>query len=204
LAVAGPPGALVGGVLGGLAGGFAGATAISSAQNWALSKLPPSWVEAIGMDDRQAKLDEAEHPVASFLGGVAPYALTMRPGAVKGTPLPENATSMQRMMADSRTHRVFGGLGMGGIVPKEQMLDAWIVSLRAAVRQLGDYKSDQLTVALFAMSLCDVELRRAQNAYCFGMTPSERRQFEERTAGSDIETATAVVMQERARRLSLQ
>lgn len=109
--VTGPAGALIGGV----AGAFLGSTAIAHVQNWALSKLPDSWREAIGMDDRQEQIDQAEHPVASFLGGLAPYALTMRPGATPTTALPENATALQRIMAHPVTARVFGGAAMGGM-----------------------------------------------------------------------------------------
>lgn len=105
----------VGGVLGALAGGFLGATAIEKAQSWALSKLPDSWTEAIGMDERQAQLDEKEHGTASFIGGLMPFALTMRPGAIGRKALPENATTYQKIMANPVTARVFGGAVMGGI-----------------------------------------------------------------------------------------
>ena len=107
----------VGGLLGGIAGAFLGSTALSSAQHWALSKMPDSWREAIGMDDRQEKLDEGQHPVASFLGGLTPYAMTMRPGALgmKGPQLPENATALQRIISNPVTARVFGGAAMGGM-----------------------------------------------------------------------------------------
>lgn len=106
-----PVGTIAGGLVGGLGGGYA----LSQAQHWALSKLPSSWVEKIGMDDRQQQLDEAAHPVASFLGGLAPYAVTMRPSVGAAKALPENATAMQRIMAHPATARVFGGAAMGGI-----------------------------------------------------------------------------------------
>lgn len=105
----------IGGIVGGFAGALAGATALSHLQNWALAKLPDSWREVIGMDDRQERIDQGEHPVASFLGGIAPYALTMRPGAAPTTALPENATALQRIMAHPATSRVFGGAAMGGM-----------------------------------------------------------------------------------------
>src|ERR1700688_903953 len=111
----GPWGTLAGGVIGGIAGGLGAGYAISTAQNWALKQLPDSWREKIGMDERQQQLDEGEHPVASFLGGLAPYALTMRPGLATKIPLPENATALQRIMAHPATSRVFGGAAMGGI-----------------------------------------------------------------------------------------
>ncbi|MBB3453881.1 hypothetical protein FHT86_002137 [Rhizobium sp. BK313] len=108
-------GAVVGGIVGGAVGGIGGASAISAAQDWALSKLPESWREAIGQDDRQQKLDQEQHPVASFLGGIAPYALTMRPGGFARGAIPENSTALQRILANPMTARVFGGAAMGGM-----------------------------------------------------------------------------------------
>lgn len=106
-----PGGALIGGAAGGLGAGYV----LGKAQDWALSKLPESWVEKIGLSERQQKLDEEHHGVASFLGGLAPYAVTMRPGGFKGAALPENATALQRIMAHPLTSRVFGGGIMGGL-----------------------------------------------------------------------------------------
>lgn len=107
-----PAGALVGGIAGGLAGSYA----ISTTQNWALSKLPESWRESIGQDEAQQQRDEKEHATASFLGGLLPYAITMKPGfGGKTVTLPENATAMQRIMAHPATARVFGGAVMGGM-----------------------------------------------------------------------------------------
>src|SRR5580700_6500090 len=104
-----------GAVIGGLVGGFTGGYALSKAQDYVLSKAPDSWKEKIGLDDRQEKLDEQEHPYASFLGGLAPYALTMRPGLTTTTKLPENATALQRILAHPATGRIFGGAAMGGM-----------------------------------------------------------------------------------------
>jgi|GEM_PF-2322758 len=117
--IAGPAGTAVGGAIGGFVGGalgmFGGAYLTEEAQDWALKQLPDSWTEAIGMSDRQRRLDESQHPTASFLGGLTPYALTMRPGlSFKAAKLPENATSMQRVMANPVTQRAFGGAVMGG------------------------------------------------------------------------------------------
>jgi hypothetical protein len=113
--VAGPPGAFVGGIIGGVGGAIAGGMAGEAAQHWALSKLPESWVDALGMSDRQQKLDEEQAPKASFLGGLAPYAITMRPGGFARKTLPENSTALERIMAHPATARVFGGGIMGGM-----------------------------------------------------------------------------------------
>lgn len=108
-------GGLVGGVIGGIGAGIGAGTAISAAQNWAVKQLPLSWQEAIGQDDRQQKLDEQQHPVASFLGGLTPYALTMRPGGWAKGAIPENSTALQRILANPATAHVFGGAVMGGM-----------------------------------------------------------------------------------------
>src|SRR6185437_4678510 len=113
----GPGGALVGGIVGGIAGGLGGGYTAERGQDWALKAAPDDWKEAIGQDDRQQRLDQEQHPYASFLGGLAPFALTMRPDLSWGAvaKLPENATSFQRVMANPVTARVFGGLAMGGM-----------------------------------------------------------------------------------------
>lgn len=105
----------VGGFLGGVAGGLGGSYALSKAQDWALSKLPDSWTEKLGLSDRQEKLDEKYHGVASFMGGLVPYAVTMRPGGTATANLPENATALQRVLAHPLTSRVFSGAVMGGL-----------------------------------------------------------------------------------------
>ena len=103
------------GFLGGAAGAIGGAALVAKAQDYALKAVPDSWRDKLGLSDRQQQLDESEHPVASFLGGVAPYALTMRPGGIAKTKLPENATALQRILANPATARVFGGAAMGGM-----------------------------------------------------------------------------------------
>lgn len=113
--LAGPWGAGAGALIGGIGGMMLGGAVAEKAQDFALSKAPESWVEAIGQDDRQQRLDQTQHPYASFLGGLAPYALTMRPGAIAARALPENATAFQRIMANPVTARVFGGAAMGGM-----------------------------------------------------------------------------------------
>lgn len=104
-------GAIGGGLVGGIAGGYLGSTA----QDWVLSKLPDSWVDALGQSDRQRKLDEQQHATASFLGGMTPYAVTMRPGVTALANLPENATALQRIMANKATAAAFGGAVNGGM-----------------------------------------------------------------------------------------
>lgn len=111
-AFGGPVVAAIGGVAGGLIGGFGGGYAAEKAQDAALSALPDDWEESI---NSQRRADQEQHPVASFLGGMAPYAVTMRPGGFAKAALPENATALQRIMAHPVTARVFGGAVMGGM-----------------------------------------------------------------------------------------
>jgi len=111
LSFAGVPGMLAGGIIGGLGGGYLG----GKAQDFALSHLPASWTEKIGMDDRQQKLDEQYHGTASFLGGLAPFALTMKPGGFRADEGIKNLTGLQRVLANPLTSRVFSGAVMGGL-----------------------------------------------------------------------------------------
>jgi hypothetical protein len=115
-------GRLIGSIGGAVVGGFAGSAAIEKAQQWGLSKLPDSWVEALGQDDRQQRIDQTEHPVASFLGGLAPYALSLTPGSAPKVALAENATAFQRIMANPATARVFGGAAMGGMELGQELI----------------------------------------------------------------------------------
>jgi len=113
-AVGGPVGAAIGGVAGGLIGGIGGQIAVDAAQTWALSQLPEDWQDALGQSEKQRRAEEILHPNASFLGGLVPFALTMSPRIVAGA-LPQNATALQRIMANPATSRVFSGALMGGM-----------------------------------------------------------------------------------------
>jgi hypothetical protein len=118
--VGGPVGAGIGAIAGGLAGMFGGSYLADKAQSYALSKAPDDWVEALGQDDRQQRLDQEQHPYASFLGGLAPYAVTMTPFGGGKKALEEllaknpNATPLQRLMTNPAVSRVIGGAMIGG------------------------------------------------------------------------------------------
>lgn len=110
------PGAVVGGIVGGIGGAIGGSAAVQNIQDWAVHSLPESWQDALGQSDRQQQLDQQYHPTASFLGGLLPYALTMRPGGFgAAAALPDNATAWQKILANPITARVFGGATMGGM-----------------------------------------------------------------------------------------
>ncbi len=111
MALGGPIGAFVGGLAGGIGGGLI----LGQAQDYALSKLPDSWQEAIGQDKRQQELEAKEHGTAAFIGGLVPFALTMRPGVTPKVELPPNATALQQLRAHPATSRLFQGGVMGGM-----------------------------------------------------------------------------------------
>lgn len=132
---AGPVGTLAGGFIGGVAGMFGGQALVDKVQNWALSELPDSWREALGQDDRQQTLDQEYHPTASFLGGLAPYALTLKPSfSLAARALPENATAWQRILANPVTSRLFAGAGMGGMQVAQEL----------AAGQTPDWRNDAI------------------------------------------------------------
>lgn len=106
------PAAPFGIVAGALAGGIGGALATDRAQSYALSRMPDDWQEAVGQSDRDQRLGQEQHPYASFLGGMTPYALTMRPWGP--TALPDNATNLQRLLLNPTTARLFSGAIVGG------------------------------------------------------------------------------------------
>lgn len=70
----------VGAVLGGVISGLGASYGLAKLQSWILDRLPSSWVDAIGLSPEQRAADIQQHPTASFIGGLAPFALTMRPG----------------------------------------------------------------------------------------------------------------------------
>jgi hypothetical protein len=49
------------------------------------------------------------------MGGLVPYLVTMQPDRLAAAALPENATALQRLMANPVTARLFGGGIMGGM-----------------------------------------------------------------------------------------
>ena len=121
-AFAGPWGAAAGGLVGGLTGAFGGGWLAGKGQEAVIQKLPDSWKDPLENWERES---EKQHPMASFLGGLIPMALTMSPFAAEKalTKLPENATALQRIMANPYTARIFGGGLQGGIELAQEELD---------------------------------------------------------------------------------
>lgn len=111
----GPVSIGIGGFGGGLIGGFIGGAAVQKAQDWALSQLPHGWTDPLTKYEQAA---EEQHKTASFVGGLAPFALTSWPvGAAKA-----GETALERLMADPITSRLFGGALMGGLELGQQKL----------------------------------------------------------------------------------
>lgn len=76
----GPIGAGVGALAGGLTTSLGGGYLANKAQDYLLKQFPDA-AKAIGLGNEQQAADQAQHPLASFAGGLAPQALAMRPGA---------------------------------------------------------------------------------------------------------------------------
>lgn len=112
-----PAGPLLGGLAGGIAGAIGGGMAAEKVQDYTLSKLPDSVVDAFGQGDRQQQLDQQYKGGAYWSGGMLPYMLTMQPTKLltAAKDLPEGATALQRLMANPVTARLFGGGVMGGM-----------------------------------------------------------------------------------------
>lgn len=117
-AVAGPPGVAIGGAVGGIAGAvggfFVGAEAVSKAQDWAVGQLPISVQRVLGQDQPQQAAEEQQHPIASFVGALAPQAIIMGPAAGAKAALGEGASTFSRLMANPVTARLVSGTFMGG------------------------------------------------------------------------------------------
>lgn len=111
-AAAGPIGAAAGGFIGGLAGGAVGGMFGSAVQDFALSRVPDDIKKRMGLDDDQAIVDEARHPYAAQIGGLAPFLVTARPWAAPGS-APMAATISRRVGSDI-IQRGFSGAVMGG------------------------------------------------------------------------------------------
>lgn len=111
-AIGGPGGALAGAAVG-LVGGLAGSYGAERAQSYALHEMPDDWQEAIGQSDRDQRLSQEQHPYASFLGGLAPFALTLKPTIVNRGP--PNATNLEKLLSNPWAARAFSGGIMGGV-----------------------------------------------------------------------------------------
>lgn len=109
--VGGPVGAAVGAFAGGVAGGFGGGYLAGEAQQAAIDRLPADWKDPLL--NKVAKAQK-EHPYASFIGGLVPFALTMSPYAAAGK-VSEGATALDRLMANPTTARLFSGGIAGGL-----------------------------------------------------------------------------------------
>jgi len=113
-AVAGPIGAALGGFAGGLGGFFGGSYLAGKAQDFVADKLPNRFLEATGFDEKTQIAGQQQHPIAGFVGGFAPYALTSWPTLATKT-LPATASTLERLMNSQLGSRAFGGLMMGGL-----------------------------------------------------------------------------------------
>ena len=114
-------GTLGGAIIGGI-GGIGTGYGTSVAQDYALSKAPESWQDALGGTEEQQRLDREQHPYASFVGGMLPFAITMRPGGFAKPEGYEQLTNFQKMLAHPVTSRLFGGSVVGGVELGQELL----------------------------------------------------------------------------------
>jgi hypothetical protein len=63
-------------IVGGFAGAFGGGATMQRGQDWLISELPQEWQDKY---NEQMQADTAQHGGARYMGGLAPYALTMSP-----------------------------------------------------------------------------------------------------------------------------
>src|SRR6202021_1206682 len=87
----------------------------------------------------QQRIDQQYHPTASFLGGMLPYLLTMKPGSwVREVgDLPKDATTLQRIMKNPATAHIFGGVVVGGLEVGQELVDKHTVDWRDAAIATG-------------------------------------------------------------------
>ncbi len=117
--IAGPPGAVVGGVVGTIGGGIAGfmggSQAMLATQDWLLKQMPESWQELLGQSEKQRSAEEQQQPIASQIGELAPFVITMRPSIIgPRAPIPTGASTLQRLWASPMTSHVLSAAMQGG------------------------------------------------------------------------------------------
>ncbi|MDE2439841.1 MAG: hypothetical protein KGP14_02360, partial [Betaproteobacteria bacterium] len=103
-----------GALVGGIAGFWVGADAVGRAQQYMVSKLPLWAQQAVGQDVQQQAAEGQQHPIAQFIGDMAPQALVMSPKM--GIQAAENigTTTWQKLMANPVTARIMSGAFMAG------------------------------------------------------------------------------------------
>jgi hypothetical protein len=146
--VGGPLGAGAGGVVGAIGGGIAGfmggAQAMSSAQDWLIKQMPESWQELLGQSEKQRSAEEEQQPIASQIGELAPFVLTMRPGIIgPRAPIPEGASTLRRAWSSPMTSHLLSAAMQGGTeavseVASGQKIDPSRIAIASAFGLLFD------------------------------------------------------------------
>ena len=127
--------------------------AISKAQDYAIEKLAPTWKDPI---DKYTMAAQEQHPTASFIGGLIPFAVTMSPRTLAAT-LPENATAIERIMANPATGRMFSGVLQGGMEIGQEKLEGHDVNWTNAALAFGfGFLVFCLVDLFFLLALADV------------------------------------------------
>lgn len=131
----------VGTVIGAVAGGFAGAAAVKKAQDMIAD------VFGLGDSDVQKQADAAQHPVASFMGDLAPNAVAFRPqaglmiaGRLFGAGLQGGIEAGQEYVTDGKIDPVKTGIAaaFGSVFTKPTAVGEALMALGASpVKRLG-------------------------------------------------------------------
>jgi hypothetical protein len=83
---------------------------------------------------------------------------------------------------------------------RNEALTALNACLHAAARKLDDGRSEASTIALGLRPLCAAEYVRSRDVYGRHLNPAARRMYDQKEQAVFIQIATAVVLEERARR----
>lgn len=128
-------------IIGGIAGGFAGAAAVKKAQDMIAD------VFGLGDSDAQKQADAVQHPVASFMGELAPNVAAFRPqgglmiaGRLFGAGLQGGIEAGQEYATDGKIDPVKTGIAaaFGSIFTKPTAVGEALMALGASpVKRLG-------------------------------------------------------------------
>ena len=109
-----------------------------------------------------------------------------------------------RMIAALALGLLLAGCATGPRQVTAQEHDAAVLAfnecLGAAARRLDDGTSEASIVALGLRPSCAAEFARSRNMFASSLSPGAQRMFHQRDAQAFIQAATAVVLEERAKR----
>jgi len=138
--VGGPIGAAIGGIGGGIIGALGGSALTSYAQN-EVFKAAPDLAAALGQSPDQQAADEAEHPIATFIGGALPQAALLRPSGEVFDLLKGGSTAAKAAGTVLGGAAIQGSLEAGQEYAQDGKIDPTKVALSAAQGALFNKKT---------------------------------------------------------------